>query len=48
MAAALIYQHASRAAAQTIADYLDAQLAEPDESDDDDDGGAAGALAPTG
>jgi integrase len=48
MAAALIYQHASRAAAQAIADHLDAQLAEPDESDDDDDEGTPGVLVPTG
>ena len=48
MAAALTYQHASRAAAKAIADHLDAQRAEPDESDDDDDEGTAGVLVPTG
>jgi integrase len=48
MAAALIYQHASREADKSIADHLDAKLSEPDESDDDDDDGTAGVLVPTG
>ncbi len=44
MAAALLYQHASREADKAIADYLDAALSD----DDQDDDGTAGALVPTG
>jgi integrase len=44
MAAALIYQHASREADRSIADHLDAQLGD----DDQDDGGTAGVRVPTG
>lgn len=52
MTAALIYQHASREADQSIAEHLDAQLAEvndaEDQADDDTDDGPAGVLAPSG
>jgi integrase len=56
MAAALIYQHATRQADQAIADHLADKLAElncddsddDDEDDDDDDEGSTGALDWTG
>lgn len=49
MAAALIYQHATREADKSIADYLDAALADDEDQDDDEgDDGAGGTLIPTG
>jgi len=48
MAAALIYQHASREADKSVADYLDAALDAIDQGDDEDDDGTAGALVPVG
>ena len=48
MAAALIYQHASREADQSIAAHLDARMSEVTEWDTDDDDGAAGALVRAG
>jgi hypothetical protein len=45
MAAALIHQHASRDADKSIADHLDAVLADDDPDGDD---GTAGVLVPTG
>lgn len=50
--AALIYQHASRQADQTIADKLSALIEDAnstkDHPDDDDENGPAGALVPVG
>ena len=49
MDAALIYQHASREADKSVADYLDAALDAIDQDDDEDDeDGPAGALVPVG
>lgn len=48
MAAALIYQHASREHDLSIAAHLDAALDAIGQDDDEDDGGAAGVLVPTG
>ena len=48
MRAALIYQHASREADKSVADYLDAALDAIDQGDDEDDDGTAGALVPVG
>ncbi len=48
MAAALIYQHASREADQSIAAHLDVRMSEVTEWDTDDDDGAAGALVRAG
>ena len=50
MAAALIYQHATRQADQKIADHLGSRLAEvmPSDEDEDGDDGAAGALVRAG
>src|SRR5262249_20547035 len=48
MAAALIYQHASREADQSIAQHLDAQLVDQEQDDDEGEDGAAGVLEPAG
>jgi integrase len=47
MAAALIYQHASREADLSIAAHMDAALDAIDQDDEDDGGGEAGMLVPT-
>jgi hypothetical protein len=50
--AAMIYQHATEAADQAIADALDQRIRDSrkpaDESPDDDDDGTAGSLAKAG
>jgi hypothetical protein len=48
MAAALIYQHASREADKAIAAHLDAAFEDADDDQDDDEDGAGGVRVPVG